>query len=439
MLLLRAAAAALLSVALVGASAVGADAEDGGGVCTVTIQLPATAESGRPFTMQVREDSGCTGASGLQPFTVGNHLEDGVLRWGYDGIGFSHAPGTGDADFVGTAPNPGTWRPRIGDLGAGYRVVLTTMVTTPQVTPTPTSPSAKAVWVDDTLRIAYPWAVTFGGGVDEYWTTYVDGKRVSTQESPRPGAYGTVEVARKASAGPARVEIVGTGVADIEDVSADTDTLTYSATISRRVVGAKPGQASADTLLRTLKVRKETRSVSDAASRFGTWVDADHDGRSTRTEVLKAESLRRAVVTHGRVTAGKWLSRYDATTVTDPKQLVVDHLVPLQEAWTSGAASWSAERRAAFANDVGYGPSLIAVSRSASRARGGREITASLPPNASFRCAYARSWIAVKSRWGLTIDPAEKSALSTDLTLYCLNPYVTKPTRPDVSALVGRR
>lgn len=439
--LLRLAGTALVTLALVGGCGVAAFAEDGDGVCTITVQLPETAESGQPFTMQVLEDRDCAGVRGLPPFSS-RYLGDSPLRWADTGIDFTHTPGSGSASYQGTAPNPGSWHPLIFDLGSdpGYEVVLSTMRTTPQVTPTPTTPPAKAVWLNGTLRITYPHAPLSAEGGDGYWTVYVDGKRVSVDEYSLPGDYGAVQIPRAASAGPAKVEIVATSVPDLDHVDATNNRTTFSRTITQHVVKAKKGQVLAATLLDRLKVRAETRSSSYSRPKFTLWVDANHDGENTRAEVLKSESLKTPKVSsRGIVMTGKWISRYDGKTYTDASRLDIDHLVPLKEAWTSGAAGWSAKMRTAYANDTGYGPSLNAVSKAAHDAKGADEITKYLPSKTSYRCAYVRNWIAVKYRWGLTIDPTEKNMLNSDLTLYCSNPYVTKPATPNLTALVGRR
>ena len=49
---------------------------------------------------------------------------------------------------------------------------------------------------------------------------------------------------------------------------------------------------------------------------------------------------------------GTWFSPYDGKTVTDPQALDIDHMVPLANAWRTGAASWTDEQREAFANDL---------------------------------------------------------------------------------------
>lgn len=89
-------------------------------------------------------------------------------------------------------------------------------------------------------------------------------------------------------------------------------------------------------------------------SRFQHWTDEDRDGCDTREEVLIAESRTAPTIGPGcKVTAGEWFSYYDGQTTTQPRGLDIDHMVPLTEAWDSGACTWSAARRKAYANDLG--------------------------------------------------------------------------------------
>ena len=62
-----------------------------------------------------------------------------------------------------------------------------------------------------------------------------------------------------------------------------------------------------------------------------------------------------------RTTLGRWRSLYDGATTDDPADLQVDHVVPLADAWRSGAAGWTPERRLAFANDLTSPDALLAV------------------------------------------------------------------------------
>nr|WP_237133776.1 HNH endonuclease family protein [Pseudohongiella sp. O18] len=90
-------------------------------------------------------------------------------------------------------------------------------------------------------------------------------------------------------------------------------------------------------------------------------------------------------------------------------------MVPLQEAHNSGAYSWDAGRREAFANDLVLSKALIAVSASANRSKGARDPAEWLPTNASHRCDYVKNWMEVKRRYGLEIDSAEREAIEAVL------------------------
>lgn len=50
-------------------------------------------------------------------------------------------------------------------------------------------------------------------------------------------------------------------------------------------------------------------------------------------------------------TSGTWYSDYDGATWTAASDVDIDHIVPLKEAWISGAKDWTADQREAFANE----------------------------------------------------------------------------------------
>jgi len=50
---------------------------------------------------------------------------------------------------------------------------------------------------------------------------------------------------------------------------------------------------------------------------------------------------------------GQWYSYYDDATWTEQTDLDIDHMVPLAEAWDSGASDWTTAQRRAYANDLG--------------------------------------------------------------------------------------
>lgn len=166
--------------------------------------------------------------------------------------------------------------------------------------------------------------------------------------------------------------------------------------------------ASPTTLLNTLVVRAESHSSTYVRSKFRHWIDADGDGCDTRKEVLQRDSSRTISC---RSTTGKWYSPYDGVVLTVASGIDIDHMVPLKEAWQSGAWNWSSAQRQAFANDLGYVYSLVASSASSNRSKGDKDPNDWMPTRSSFRCAYASRWIAVKYRWHLSVDAGEHSRL----------------------------
>lgn len=158
-----------------------------------------------------------------------------------------------------------------------------------------------------------------------------------------------------------------------------------------------------------------------ARSLFKLWDDADHDCRDTRAEVLAAESTYK---TNAGCTIqyGAWHSYYDDTYFSDPSKLDIDHMVPLAEAWASGARSWSSATREAYANDLSDPRTLIAVSAHANRSKGDRDVAHWLPEYGA--CKYVGQWVAVKLRWHLSVDPLERQALVHDAAA-CSNVRIT--------------
>lgn len=149
---------------------------------------------------------------------------------------------------------------------------------------------------------------------------------------------------------------------------------------------------------------------------FNAWIDADSDGCNTRAEVLVMES-QTTVSTRGRctVTTGSWVSVYDGAVLTDASSVDIDHFVPLNEAWISGAYAWDSATRVQFGNDLGYGPSLVAVTASSNRSKSDQDPARWMPAARSYFCDYAATWVAVKWRWGLSVDSLERMTLQSVL------------------------
>ena len=171
-----------------------------------------------------------------------------------------------------------------------------------------------------------------------------------------------------------------------------------------------------------LPVAKEVTSGYER-EKFNHWVDADGDCQDARTEVLLEEAKKKA---RGRcdVTRGAWLSTYDGVTVKRPGGLDIDHMVALKEGWESGANAWTDEQREAYANDLGDPRALIAVTAATNRSKGDQDPADWMPDATSYHCTYVADWVAVKIRWSLFADRAEKAALE-DIAAGCDNPEIT--------------
>lgn len=194
------------------------------------------------------------------------------------------------------------------------------------------------------------------------------------------------------------------------------------------VLGLAP-PAAADTYSEPLRTAvedlPEAAEVRTGYARklFPHWIDADGDGCSTRNEVLLAEADDPPTVGDDcKLTGGRWYSYYDGVSVNGPGGLDIDHMVALAEAWDSGARNWTTATRRLFANDLGDYRSLVAVTASANRSKGDQDPDEWLPDEQ--RCRYVKQWVAVKHRWRLTVDSAEKDAL-TALAADCSNTTIT--------------
>ncbi|WP_329391596.1 HNH endonuclease family protein (plasmid) [Streptomyces sp. NBC_01351] len=147
--------------------------------------------------------------------------------------------------------------------------------------------------------------------------------------------------------------------------------------------------------------------------------DLPSDGCNTRQEVLLSEAVEYPAIGPGcALSEGMWVSYYDDVSVTDASRLDIDHMVPLAEAWDSGASSWTAQRREAYANDQGQLSSLVAVTARSNRQKADQDPAQWLPPSAEALCRYGAEWTATKLRWGLAVDEAERDRLQ-DIAAGC--------------------
>ncbi|MFC8434591.1 HNH endonuclease family protein [Streptomyces sp. NPDC057253] len=170
--------------------------------------------------------------------------------------------------------------------------------------------------------------------------------------------------------------------------------------------------ATARTYLASLTVATENRTGYDR-DLFPHWITISGTC-NTRETVLKRDGSNVVTDSACASTSGSWYSPYDGATWTAASDLDIDHLVPLAEAWDSGASAWTTARRQSFANDLTR-PQLIAVTDNVNQAKGDQDPATWMPSVTSYRCTYVRAWVQVKYYYDLSVDSAEKSALTSYL------------------------
>ncbi|WP_067509240.1 HNH endonuclease family protein [Actinoplanes sp. TFC3] len=182
---------------------------------------------------------------------------------------------------------------------------------------------------------------------------------------------------------------------------------------------SSPGATTATTKAgdpNAAKGQLDKLTVAKAGSMSGYKRDRFPHWRSTgsncdvRDSVLKRDGTK-VKFSGCNVVAGTWTSLYDGDKITDPGKVDIDHMVPLANAWRSGASKWTDDKREDFANDLDN-PQLVAVSASSNRSKGDQDPSTWKPERAASWCSYAQDWITVKSHWKLTVTTAEKKALA---------------------------
>jgi hypothetical protein len=164
-------------------------------------------------------------------------------------------------------------------------------------------------------------------------------------------------------------------------------------------------------LLDGLSIHPEGRQ-GYARSSFKHWIDSNKDGCDTRRDVLIRDGIPPPTIAPPCIlVGGAWDSQYDGLPFDDPRGLDIDHVVPLAEAWRSGASDWTSNRRSIFANDLDVPWALVAVSATSNRSKRDQDPAHWMPSLESARCGYVRMWIQVKARWKLAVDDLEFNTL----------------------------
>jgi hypothetical protein len=128
---------------------------------------------------------------------------------------------------------------------------------------------------------------------------------------------------------------------------------------------------------------------------------AGDGGMSPRDKILLRDGKRVKVVGN-KIVHGQWHCPYTGAVMSHPSDVEIDHIVPLAEAWRSGAQMWAPNKMWEFNRDE---TNLVAVSKAANRNKSDKDITAWLPKYN--KTQYLADWIRIKNAFGLTMDEQE--------------------------------
>nr|OQO18529.1 putative secreted protein [Rachicladosporium sp. CCFEE 5018] len=184
--------------------------------------------------------------------------------------------------------------------------------------------------------------------------------------------------------------------------------------------GNLPEPVSASTALSYLSsitVAAESNSPAYSRDYFPTWITIS-GACNTREYVLKRDGVSVQTDSACTATSGTWYSDYDQATWYAASDVDIDHIVPLKEAWVSGARSWTTAQRQAFANDVTR-PQLLSVTDNVNQSKGDQDVADWLPPNVGYQCEYVRAFVQVKYYYKLSMDSAENAAAADVLNNVC--------------------
>ena len=146
---------------------------------------------------------------------------------------------------------------------------------------------------------------------------------------------------------------------------------------------------------------------------FAGWLDSDGDCVNTRHEVLQVEAATFSMASSGcSVASGEWFDPYTARSYTNPRDLDVDHVVALADAWVSGAYAWADELLDRFSNDLGNLNAIYSGENRSKSAKGPADYSPSAP---AARCEYLVQYATVKLEYRLSISPEDFDALAAGL------------------------
>lgn len=148
---------------------------------------------------------------------------------------------------------------------------------------------------------------------------------------------------------------------------------------------------------------------------FGGWLNDPNDDTclNTRGKVLVRDSLSQVkYATSGcSIYAGEWADPYTDRVYSYAKEVQIDHVVALKNAYMTGAHEWDFLKRCLYANYMGNKFHLLPVDGPENLRKSDHTPSGYVPPNKEFTCEFVKTWLNIKVIWSLRITPQEAEAI----------------------------
>ena len=154
---------------------------------------------------------------------------------------------------------------------------------------------------------------------------------------------------------------------------------------------------------------------------FGRGWDA-YKGCVTVREHVLIENSKDMVIMDSKncsIQKGKWYSIWEDKYFDNPKDMDIDHTVPLKWAYTHGAMLWSYRQRKAYANNYTDNLHLVPLSIHSNRSKGDRGPDEWMP--ATNRCLYILTFISIVKKYNLQFTETELSKVNQIQKKECFN------------------
>jgi hypothetical protein len=161
----------------------------------------------------------------------------------------------------------------------------------------------------------------------------------------------------------------------------------------------------------------------DRKFHFGHWINDPNDETcmNTRARVLVRDSESQVTFKNDHqcvVEGGQWHDPYANQELLEAKKIQIDHMVPLKNAYISGASEWDYQTRCLYANYMNFQPHLVSALAHENMSKGDRGPERYMPPNEDYRCEYVRNWLAIKTIWKLKMNRDEIQAIHNTVSAY---------------------